>query len=611
MYLRCLKNETTSSVSSTTFLSVPIHRLLDNARHAHLPIHIILQEIIRKSSTVKPLATSAITQDQLWVDRYKPTRFTDLLGDERVHRETMAWVKQWDFCVFGANKRRKWQRDEFDIPNPDELKRPREKILLLSGPPGLGKTTLAHVVARQAGYNVLEINGSDARTGQVIDDRIRPALEAGSAIGSSKPVLVVIDEVDGATGGAGENSSHFIQRLISLVADRPAKKGRAGKQSTGHQLRRPIICICNDLYAASLARLRPIARIVRFQKATDIHLVRRLRDICELEGMKSDTRSLSTLVGVAQGDLRSCINALQFVKLREEPLTEEAVRRATVGLKEAETSFMATLTDLFTVLPKRRVKELGLSESEEARFVSRLSRAVEASGTIDKIVNGCFEQYIITHQQDANLQRFDKATEWLCSFDLLSGAMRTEREYALIPYTAFPAVAFFPLFAQRGAQKLERPKADWENYLKTKQHEEIFKSLTRCLQGEGAGRTGEYRHMLSNGVLQLEFAPLINRIISPPLRPVNSQVIRADEKKLLSRLVEIMVALDLRFLQEKTEDGNLVYRLDPPVDVFITYDGKRASDIAVSRYAVRHLVASEASHSSTQYFSDHANILAD
>jgi len=45
---------------------------------------------------------------------------------------------------------------------------------------------------------------SDARSGTVVDDRIRPALESGATIGSSKPVLVVVDEIDGATG-AGDS----------------------------------------------------------------------------------------------------------------------------------------------------------------------------------------------------------------------------------------------------------------------------------------------------------------------------------------------------------------------------------------------------------------------
>ena len=38
----------------------------------------------------------------------------------------------------------------------------------------------------------------------MVDDRIRPTLESGAAIGSSKPVLVVVDEIDGATG-AGDS----------------------------------------------------------------------------------------------------------------------------------------------------------------------------------------------------------------------------------------------------------------------------------------------------------------------------------------------------------------------------------------------------------------------
>jgi chromosome transmission fidelity protein 18 len=40
-------------------------------------------------------------------------------------------------------------------------------------------------------------------------------------------------------------------------------------------------------------------------------------------------------------------------------------------------------------------------------------------------------------------------------------------------------------------------------------------------------------------------------------------VIKTEERALLTRLVSIMVSLELRFVQDKTEEGQLVYRLDP------------------------------------------------
>lgn len=57
---------------------------------------------------------------------------------------------------------------------------------------------------------------SDARSGSVIEDRIRPALEAGHAMGSTKPVLVVIDEIDGATGDNVGIQRHSTA-LLSLI----------------------------------------------------------------------------------------------------------------------------------------------------------------------------------------------------------------------------------------------------------------------------------------------------------------------------------------------------------------------------------------------------------
>lgn len=59
-----------------------------------------------------------------------------------------------------------------------------------------------------------------------------------------------------------------------------------------------------------------------------------------------------------------------------------------------------------------------------------------------------------------------------------------------------------------------------QNYTKTKAHEEIYGSLSKCLRSACGREAGCFRHLLSERILQLEFSPYINRIISPPLRPV-------------------------------------------------------------------------------------------
>ncbi len=91
----------------------------------------------------------------------------------------------------------------------------------MSGPPGFGKTTLAHVIAKQAGYNVIEINASDDRTGAVVNTKIKAALEQQAIIRENagdksmsmtqKPNLIIIDEIDGASMGGGADVSSIIQ----------------------------------------------------------------------------------------------------------------------------------------------------------------------------------------------------------------------------------------------------------------------------------------------------------------------------------------------------------------------------------------------------------------
>ena len=104
----------------TGLLDVPLYRLMDELA-------------VSASDTSRDMAhasentpSSSKVHDKLWVDRYRPQQYTDLLGDDRVHREVMAWVKEWDYCVFGKSKGK--QKMTEDGQYFDEYRRPREKV---------------------------------------------------------------------------------------------------------------------------------------------------------------------------------------------------------------------------------------------------------------------------------------------------------------------------------------------------------------------------------------------------------------------------------------------------------------------------------------------------
>lgn len=81
---------------SGRLLSQPIHRLMDqvDAMLAAKPfIDPLVDNDCLSQSTGK-------TSARLWVDKYSPKMFVDLVGDAKLNRDILTWVKHWDYCVF-------------------------------------------------------------------------------------------------------------------------------------------------------------------------------------------------------------------------------------------------------------------------------------------------------------------------------------------------------------------------------------------------------------------------------------------------------------------------------------------------------------------------------
>lgn len=123
--------------------------------------------MLRKSLTVGE-HDEILPSTTMWTDLYQPETIRDLVGNEGAVNQLFEWLRDWDDVhVRGHKKEVKWQsRNWMDVP------RINAKAAMLSGPPGVGKSSACRIICKHLGYQILEFNASDTRNKAAIQGMV-------------------------------------------------------------------------------------------------------------------------------------------------------------------------------------------------------------------------------------------------------------------------------------------------------------------------------------------------------------------------------------------------------------------------------------------------------
>lgn len=246
-----------------------------------------------------PAIRQVPASSQLWTTKYAPTTVNQICGNKGAVEKIQTWLKGWQAAhKYGFQKK-----------GADGLGGYR--AIIIHGPPGIGKTTAAHLAAKLTGYDVLESNASDTRSKKLVETGLHEVLNNKSLLGyfagdgkdvdkKKQNIVLIMDEVDGMSAG-----------------DRGGV-GALAKVCKNTDI--PMILICND---RKLPKMKPFDFVtfdIPFKRPTVEQVRSRIATICLREGLKLPMPVIDALIEGSNKDIRQIINMVSSAKLDQDAL---------------------------------------------------------------------------------------------------------------------------------------------------------------------------------------------------------------------------------------------------------------------------------------------------
>ncbi|XP_065503993.1 ATPase family AAA domain-containing protein 5 [Caloenas nicobarica] len=140
----------------------------------------------------EPNALSGVEkEDVLWTEKYQPQDSSELVGNKKEIERLRSWLKEWKKRADWEEKRNqkgekedKGHQDSLDSLDFKDNKSDVEEesslcnTVLITGPPGVGKTAAVYACAQELGFKIFEVNASCQRSGRQILSQLKEATQS-------------------------------------------------------------------------------------------------------------------------------------------------------------------------------------------------------------------------------------------------------------------------------------------------------------------------------------------------------------------------------------------------------------------------------------------------
>jgi replication factor C large subunit len=363
--------------------------------------------------------TSAIE----WAEKYRPQSLKEIVGNKKAVQDLRTWAEEWLSGI------------------------PEKRAVILHGSAGIGKTSSAHALGRDLGWEVIELNASDQRTAGVIEKVAGSAASMNTFFGGKR--LIILDEADNIHGSADRGGMRAISGIIKNTLQ-------------------PIVLIANDVYGLT-PTIRNLCLEIKFGSVQSRSMVPALNKVCVSEGISCSSDAVQQIAENSGGDFRSAMNDLQAA----------AVGRKVLNTEDISTSGRDVKENIFKAMQK-------IFKSTDCKKALEVTRGLDESP--EDLVHWIDENLPIQYAcKDGDLGDIRAGFGYLSKADLYLGRVKKRQNYRMWRYASVLMVCGVAISKTRsypGFIKYQQPSL-WRRLGQTRSKRDIRDNIASKIGEHG------------------------------------------------------------------------------------------------------------------------------